>query len=142
MNKRAAHPALRWSGFTLLELLVAMAVGLAVIRSALLVFQVLSRQWQTNSALVRNRAEARMALDWLRRDLESAMRAAPRIGSISSPRRSRRAAPRLPTNSISSPRRSIAPPPGMSGRLVMRGRTPILSWPRGRTRAAGCIASG
>ena len=97
MNKRAAHPALRWSGFTLLELLVTMAVGLAVIRSALLVFQVLSRQWQTNSALVRNRAEARMALDWLRRDLESAMRAAPRIGSISSPRRSRRAAPPAPT---------------------------------------------
>lgn len=64
-------------GFTLVELLVAMVVALMVIGGALTVLNSLSRQWQANSGLIHSRGEARLALDWLRRDLMATVRSAP-----------------------------------------------------------------
>ncbi len=77
ISRPASGAAAQRHGFTLVELLVAMAVGTIVIGCALASLNALSNQWLVNSALVRSRAEARLTMDCLRRDLESALRAAP-----------------------------------------------------------------
>lgn len=77
MSPRLPRTLPRRHGFTLVELLVAMVVALAVIGGAFTVFNALSRQWQSNSGLIRSRAEARLAMDVLRRDLMATVRSAP-----------------------------------------------------------------
>lgn len=63
--------------FTLIELLVAMVVATLVIIVSLSILNGLSQQWGANVGIVQGRAEARLALYSLRRDLEATVRAAP-----------------------------------------------------------------
>lgn len=77
MSHNARYPYVRQCAFTLIELMVAMAVASLVIVSALTILDGLSKQWGANIGIVQGRAEARIALDWLRRDIEAGVRSAP-----------------------------------------------------------------
>ncbi|MCU0765536.1 MAG: PilW family protein [Burkholderiaceae bacterium] len=67
-----ARPARRERGLTLTELLVAAAVGLAVLTALGSVYLASRAAYRTNEALARLQENGRLAIDWIARDLRSA----------------------------------------------------------------------
>lgn len=65
-------------GFTLLELLVAMSVGLTVLAAAASMMDYVDRSRRVTAAKIMMERDAQLVMDWLRRDLELAGAGAPR----------------------------------------------------------------
>ncbi len=77
MIQPARYQAVCARAFTLVELLAVMAVAALLMAGAFSVLNGLSGQWLLNAGVIQGRAEARLALERLRRDLEGAVRSAP-----------------------------------------------------------------
>ena len=72
MSQNITHQPKRQHGFSMLEVLIALAIGLTLIASAVTVFSSSQRSVELNSALTDIQDNARFALDTISRDLRMA----------------------------------------------------------------------